>query len=55
MTPANRLNQMIDEQKISKREFAKRLEISENYVYTLPRIKEEVFEFHKQRGFATHP
>ena len=35
MTLAKRLNQIIDEQKISKREFAKRLGISENYVYTL--------------------
>ena len=35
MTLANRLNQIIDEQKISKREFAKRVGISENYVYTL--------------------
>ena len=35
MTLANRLNQIIDEQKITKREFAKRLGISENYVYTL--------------------
>ena len=32
---ANRLNQIIDEQKISKCEFAKRVGISENYVYTL--------------------
>ena len=35
MSLANRLNQIIDEQKISKREFAKRVGISENYVYTL--------------------
>lgn len=35
MTLANRLNQIIDEQKISKREFAKRVGVSENYVYTL--------------------
>ena len=35
MSPANRLNQIIDEQKISKREFAKRVGVSENYVYTL--------------------
>lgn len=34
-TLANRLNQIIDEQKISKREFAKRVGVSENYVYTL--------------------
>ena len=35
MSLANRLNQIIDEQKISNREFAKRVGISENYVYTL--------------------
>ena len=35
MTLANRLNQIIDEQKISKREFAKMVGVSENYVYTL--------------------
>ena len=35
MSLANRLNQIINEQKISKREFAKRVGISENYVYTL--------------------
>jgi DNA-binding Xre family transcriptional regulator len=35
MSLANRLNQIIAEQKISKREFAKRVGISENYVYTL--------------------
>ena len=35
MSLANRLNKMIDEQKISKREFAKRVGVSENYVYTL--------------------
>lgn len=35
MSLANRLNQIITEQKVSKREFAKRVGISENYVYTL--------------------
>ena len=35
MTLENRLNLIIDKQKISKREFAKRVGISENYVYTL--------------------
>ena len=35
MSLANRLNQIIAEQKISKREFARRVGISENYVYTL--------------------
>ena len=35
MTLADRLNKIIVEQKISKREFAKRVGVSENYVYTL--------------------
>ena len=35
MTLADRLNKIIDEQNISKREFAKRVGVSENYVYTL--------------------
>ena len=35
MTLADRLNKIIAEQKISKREFAKRVGVSENYVYTL--------------------
>ena len=35
MTLADRLNKIIAEQKVSKREFAKRVGVSENYVYTL--------------------
>lgn len=35
MTLADRLNKIIAEKNISKREFAKRVGISENYVYTL--------------------
>ena len=35
MTLAEKLNQIIVEQNISKREFAKRLGISENYLYIL--------------------
>lgn len=35
MTLANRLNRIIKEQKISKREFAGRVGISENYLYVL--------------------
>ena len=35
MLLANRLNQIIDEQNISKRAVAKRVGVSENYVYTL--------------------
>ena len=35
MSLSDRLNQIIEEQQISKREFAKRVGISENYVYTL--------------------
>jgi transcriptional regulator with XRE-family HTH domain len=35
MTLADRLNKIIAEQNISKREFAKRIGVSENYIYTL--------------------
>ena len=35
MILADRLNKIIAEQNISKREFAKRVGVSENYVYTL--------------------
>ena len=35
MTLADRLNKIIDEKNISKREFAKQVGFSENYVYTL--------------------
>lgn len=35
MTLADRLNKIIMEQKMSKREFAKRIGISENYLYIL--------------------
>ena len=35
MTLADRLNQIIEEQKLSKREFAKRIGVSENYLYIL--------------------
>ena len=35
MTLAEKLNKIIAEQNISKREFAKRLGISENYLYIL--------------------
>ena len=35
MTLAERLNQIISEQKITKREFARRVGISENYLYIL--------------------
>ena len=35
MTFAERLNQIIAEQQLSKREFAKRIGISENYLYVL--------------------
>ena len=35
MTLADRLNKIIAEQNISKREFAKRVGVSEKYVYTL--------------------
>lgn len=35
MTLEERLNKIINEQKLSKRDFAKRLGISENYLYIL--------------------
>ena len=35
MTLAERLNKIISEQNISKSEFAKRLGVSENYIYVL--------------------
>lgn len=35
MALADRLNQIIAEQRVSKREFAKRVGISENYLYVL--------------------
>jgi len=35
MALADRLNKIITEQNISKREFARRVGVSENYVYTL--------------------
>ena len=35
MTLADRLNQIVAEQRVSKREFAKRVGISENYLYVL--------------------
>ena len=35
MTLADRLNQIIEEQKLSQREFAKRIGVSENYLYIL--------------------
>ncbi len=35
MTLADRLNRIIAEQKITKREFARRVGISENYLYIL--------------------
>ena len=35
MTLADRLNRVIAEQQLSKREFAKRIGISENYLYVL--------------------
>ena len=35
MTLADRLNKIISEQKITKREFASRLGVTENYIYIL--------------------
>ena len=42
MTLADRLNKIIAEQNISKREFAKRIGVSENYVYTLTGDSEKI-------------
>lgn len=42
MTLADRLNKIIAEQNISKREFAKRIGVSENYVYTLTGESEKI-------------
>ena len=45
MTLADRLNQIIAEQKLSKREFAKRIGVSENYLYILkPKSFQEVVQ-----------
>ncbi len=35
MTLADKLNKIISEQKLTKREFAKRVGVSENYIYQL--------------------
>lgn len=35
MTPADRLNHIITEQKITRTEFAHRLGVTENYIYIL--------------------
>lgn len=42
MTLANRLNKIIAEQNISKREFAKTLGVSENYIYQLTGSQEKL-------------
>ncbi len=42
MTLADRLNKIIDEQGITKREFAKRVGVSENYIYQLTGNKEKL-------------
>ena len=42
MTLSNRLNKIIDEQGITKREFAKRVGVSENYIYQLTGNKEKL-------------
>ncbi len=42
MPLADRLNKIIKEQGISKREFSKRLGVSENYVYQLTGKKEKL-------------
>lgn len=42
MTLADRLNKIISEQKLTKREFAKRVGVSENYIYQLTGNKEKL-------------
>ena len=42
MTLADRLNRIIDEQGLTKREFAKTLGVSENYIYQLTGSKEKL-------------
>ena len=42
MTLSDRLNKIIDEQGLSKRNFAKRLGVSENYIYQLTGNKEKL-------------
>ena len=42
MTLADRLNKIIDEQGLSKRDFAKQLGVSENYIYQLTGNKEKL-------------
>ncbi len=42
MTLADRLNKIIDEQCITKREYAKRVGVSENYIYQLTGNKEKL-------------
>ena len=42
MTLADRLNKIIAEQNISKREFAKTLGVSENYIYQLTGSQEKL-------------
>ena len=42
MTLANRLNKISAEQNISKREFAKTLGVSENYIYQLTGSQEKL-------------
>ena len=42
MTLSDRLNKIIDEQGLTKRDFAKRLGVSENYIYQLTGKKEKL-------------
>ena len=42
MTLADRLNKIIDEQGLTKRAFAKRVGVSENYIYQLTGNKEKL-------------
>jgi len=52
MSPANRLNQIIDEQKISKREFAKRVGVSENSCMEIKRYDKSRMSLNAHSAFS---
>ena len=52
MSLANRLNQIIDEQKISKREFAKRVRVSENSCMEIKRYDKSRMSLNAHSAFS---
>ena len=52
MSLANRLNQIIDEQKISKREFAKRVGVSENSCMATKRYDKSRMSLNAHSAFS---